>query len=238
MRYDKPAVRGGFLVRPDDTKLRNDFFVPFLFNPRPIETQDQANYSEHAVPGRADPFLQYTSGKAQIINFSLEVEQEKIDEYLTVTEELTVAGREPRRDESTAAFSQPALVNSLPGGSYLPATAREYVELMKSLQYPREDFSSFIKKSPPKLTLVWGRIVINCVMTRIGIVEEEAFEDLELEYAKLAITVQRNDPLAPRMFRGKGLSSASTVLPAGIKEEDIRAVGALRRKLPAGYQFL
>ncbi len=290
--YD-PTIRGGFLVRPTDD-LTRDFFLPFLFNPRPVETQDQANYSQHKIPGKADPMIQYLQGEAQIINIQVIVEQLRIDEFkaaLTRVRQIrkkargnpadsgtsapsavTVGGEQfglpsieeqaQRRNQSnrlrtrggsvTAArqlddqaffsFRQPQMLiqTSAAGGSFMPDTAREYVELIKSLSYPRENTKTFIKKSPPKVTFVWGSILINCRVTRVRVTEEEHYGELDLEHAVMDITLMRDDPLAPRIFKARTKSGIEieTALPTGINQQDIRAAGAIRPSRPAGYWFL
>ncbi len=237
-------TRGGFLVRAKDD-LSEDFFIPFLFNPRPIENKDKANYSEHRIPGRGDPMLQYLQGDAQIITFQLIVEQQRIDEMRTILQRINpnqpagITPGEGGADFTISDFRQPIqLIEGTAGGSFLPATAREYVELITSLMMPREATDTFVRKSPPRVTFVWGKTVINCVLTRVRNSEEESYEELDLEHSLLDITLKRNDPLFPRKFRGRVSRTNQTDLPRGINQNDLRAAGAVRPQLPAGYQFL
>lgn len=233
LRPRENVLRGGFLVRPNSDNFSEDYFIPFLFNPRPVEFQDQHDYAEHKVPGRADPFIQYLNGQTQNINIELIVEQERIDEFRITRINVNPSDSKSQDDAQQFTFRSPTFEGT---NTYSPRTAMEYVELIQSLGYPRQNTTSFAKKSPPKVLFVFGQRLISVRLRRVNTSEEEHREDLSLEYAKIQVSLMRDDPLFPRIYRKPGTSATEfNGLPSGISIDDISDNELVRRPPGPGY---
>lgn len=45
--------------------------IPCIFNPTDFTIQRSVNYAQHKIPGRDRPVLQFVSGEAEVMSFSL-----------------------------------------------------------------------------------------------------------------------------------------------------------------------
>lgn len=71
------AVKAKFKVLDGANKLLNATAVvgssgiPCVFNPTDFTIQRSVNYAQHKIPGRDCPVLQFVSGEAETMSFSL-----------------------------------------------------------------------------------------------------------------------------------------------------------------------
>lgn len=131
------AVKAKFKVLDGANKLLNATAVvgsngiPCVFNPTDFTIQRSVNYAQHKIPGRDRPVLQFVSGEAETMSFSLLFDTYSVGE----------------------GSNQPALVASAMAVDLSKADVRMFTEPLMKLTTVNSD-----THAPSLVEFVWGSI--------------------------------------------------------------------------------